>query len=190
MTINIACGCFLSFFVVDGRQQSALACCPEHEAPNQTLAGILGDRYELAIREKYIPVVSPTLEEQLEELRKRFPDAEWAHDFGDGARSLRFTLSLSQGWNRESVHIWFDVPAGFPYAVPRNCWVEELDFRLANGGLPWRVGQRPHRSGRLMLLFIGGVQSWEPQACRLLTYAHTIRVAFQEHVAQSREDQR
>lgn len=180
-TIHLACGCFLSYFVIDGELRSALACCAEHERPSQTLAGLLGDRYELAIRERCVPWKAPTIEEQLAELRRRFADAEVTDVRGDMSRTVRFSVRLPDGlWNVSSVAVEFDISTGFPYAKPADgFWVDNEELRLTSNGLlpPLVRHERRRRTGNVMLYFWGRLHTWSPRNS-LTAYAHVVKAVL------------
>lgn len=177
-SIDFACGCFVSFFAVDGDVRSAIACCADHEKPHQTLTGILGDRYEVAIREKHVPRVIPTLEVQMEDVRRRFPDATLDPSEDGHYRCLRFSVPLPPTtWNSETAVVMFNVPANFPWSQPtEGFFIEDPNFRHQDGSRPFGMSTQTFR-GRPATLYWGRVTPLGTSA-RLLAYASLARLVL------------
>jgi hypothetical protein len=189
-TLDFRCGCFVKFWA-DGELQSALACCKEHEAFEQTLSKILAAGNELVIDHKYVPPPPrPTLEEEIKMAATKYPDVSmhkgFANLFGAGT-VIEFTLPLSSAWNKKETQIGFLLPPGYPSNPPGGpgligFWSDE-DLRTSYGAWPDKTDVRfverdPDTSARKRLVHFGSLQAWNPNRDTILTYARTIDLAL------------
>lgn len=147
-------------------------------------AGHTGDIHGYSVRwassEQYVPPPPPpTVREQLVYLRTKFPDAAAIpEDFGPyGGFTLKFTMPLSNHWNLTQAWVAFDVPAGFPAAVPSNFYADP-ELRTGYGGYPRKTGNYDHQKLGHCMIFFGNVQAWNPNHCTLHTYAQVMRHAL------------
>ena len=191
-TFNFRCGCFLRMWAETNQLQSALACCTEHEAANQTLENLLTDGKELVIDAKYIPVPPrPTLDEELKMAATKYPDITMHNGFGNlngYGKVVEFTLPLSNVWNKKAVKIGFLVPNGYPGNHPGGpgligFWSVGGDLRTSYGAYPNRTDNRfvermPDTDERPCLVHFGHLQHWNPNHDTILTYARTIDYAL------------
>ena len=189
-TLDFRCGCFVKFWV-DGELQSALACCQEHEAAEQTLSKILASGNELVIDHKYIPPPPrPTLDEEVRIAAMKYPDIKMHKGFANlfnAGNVVEFTLSLSGAWNKKSVQIGFLLPPGYPSNPPGGpgligFW-SDADLRTSHGAWPNRtdvryVERNPDTSHKERMVHFGTLQAWNPNHDTILTYARTIDFAL------------
>jgi len=185
-TLNFRCGCFVKYWA-DGELQSALACCADHEAPNQTLENILSSNRELVIDHKYIPPAPrPTLDEELAMAATKYPDIAahkgFANLFNAGT-VVEFTLPLSSAWNKKSTKIGFLLPPGYPSNPPGGpgligFW-SDADLRTSYGAWPNKTALRyVEWNSEERLVHFGTLQAWNPNHDTILTYARTIDLAL------------
>jgi hypothetical protein len=187
-TFNFRCGCFLRIWAEADILQSALACCEEHEASEQTLDKILADGKELVIDDKYIPPLPrPTLDEELKMAASKYPDITMHKGFGNlngYGNVIEFTLPLSDAWNKKSVKIGFLLPLGYPGNHPGGpgligFWSVGGDLRTSYGAYPNRtdlryIERKADTGERPCLVHFGSLQHWNPNHDTILTYARTI----------------
>lgn len=178
--VNFYCGCFVKYWADGNNLRSALACCSEHEQPRQTLDN-LSTTHDLRIEKKYVPHRLLTFEEQLDQLKDKFPSASLQTI--DNGRWIRITLPL-KGWNKESAFIYFRVPEHYPFAYPDGCndyflMLVDNDLRLGSGNPVPR--SRHFTYDNMDYIGVGGsLQAWNPMYDTLLTYARVCKIALQK----------
>jgi len=201
-TLEFTCGCFVTFWTDDqGTFREGLACCEEHDAANQSLEN-LSKTHDFKISKKYIPPPPPpTMDEQLAQLRAKFPDTvaydkdgkllTTLADHKYGWFTVSWTMPLPKGgFNMDEVRVAFDVPPGFPASHPEN-YLTDPDLRLSFGGYirntshgihkafgepkrEWKTFKQLNYDVNVQIVH-GHVQMWSPNHDTLFTYAMVIK---------------
>lgn len=124
------------------------------------------------------PPPPPTVNEQFERLKFKFPDAERVYAEKKpgkyAAFTLKFTMKLPKGYNKEEATIAFDVPPSFPCSAPSNFFIDK-DVRYSSGGWLGRSNKYFHSLIGEMIIVYGHVYSWNPNHDTLYTYAMVIK---------------
>lgn len=109
-----------------------------------------------------------TVEQQLSEVRKQYPNAEF--DVIDGGIRLLVVPStpLVAGWNREDTLVAFQVASGYPQ-VKLDCFYTDAGLTLANGSEPQNSSLQGVGSRRLRW-FSWHLATWDPALASLDRY--------------------
>ncbi len=118
------------------------------------------------------------LDEQLVELRRKFPRAEIL-GLPDGSSLISIPdLQLPPGsWNKTTTNVFFVAPVGYPIARPDCFWADE-DLRLAaSAGTPPKGSaiQQPPFPGGPKLWFSWHPSAWTPNRDTLTRYLQVVR---------------
>jgi hypothetical protein len=120
------------------------------------------------------------ISEQLEELRRRYPDAT-VDEAPDGSMLVTVpNFPLPPGWSRPRVRVRFAAPVGYPVARPDSFWTDP-DLRLQSGASPANTNpQAPWSAGEQFLWFSWHPAYWDPQKDSLATFLGVIDARFRE----------
>lgn len=135
------------------------------------------------------PRTSPfTLDEQLAQLRKRYPQAtleKSLRKYGGHLVTIP-DFPLVEGYNRASCTVYFVLPDGYPYMAPERFYTSELS--LADGRTPYYArplagyedlgGIVPPPPGTM--IWFWQVQHWSAMRDTLKTYASVINVRLNQ----------
>lgn len=120
------------------------------------------------------------IDEQVEEIRRRHPDAQVDHAPDGGILITIPNFRLPTGWNQPQVQVRFAVPVGYPVARPDSFWTEP-DLRLESGALPANTNdQTPWSDGEHFLWFSWHPAYWDPQKDSLSTFLGVIDARLRE----------
>lgn len=102
-------------------------------------------------------VISPRIQQELDLLRKFYPDLEFIEQ-GLWVRILNFPLPQDKPWNRKTTDVAFQIPIAYPGTPPYGIYVPS---GLTYDGAPPqnyqdRANQQPPFSGQW------GIFSWSP----------------------------
>lgn len=87
---------------------------------------------------------------------------------------------LPAGWNKQTINVYFVVPAGYPTAKP-DCFWTDRDLLLANGATPANASVNvAHGEPEQLLWFSYHLSSWNPNTDNLLTYVRVIQKRLEE----------
>ena len=102
-------------------------------------------------------MVSPRIHDELELLRKFYPNLEFVEQ-GLWMQIPDFPLPTVKAWNRKTTNVAFPIPAGYPGAPPYGIYVRSgLTYNGAPpGNYQDRASQQPPFPGEW------GVFSWSP----------------------------
>lgn len=110
------------------------------------------------------------LDNQLEQLRRSFPDARFEQT-ADGQQVLVVpNVRCAMGWNIDFVTMRVLVPAGFPHVKP-DCFYTESNLRLQNGGEPVSSSVQ-NVFGAQYRWFSYHLAAWDPNTASLDQYVH------------------
>ena len=118
-------------------------------------------------------------EQQLERLRREFPDAT-LEARPDGSHIIVIpNVPLPAGWNKNRTTVIFHAPVGYPAAKP-DCFWADADLRLATGTPPKNTGFQPLPSGgEAKLWFSWHTATWNPNRDSLVSYLKAIEDRLQ-----------
>jgi Prokaryotic E2 family E len=152
---------------------------------------------EWTTSEQYVPPPPrPTVEEQIERLRSKYPDLQVLPSEVKeyGGFTVRYSIDLPKGkFNTDRTWVAFDVPPGFPAARPEN-FCTDPELRLSYGGFIRNTSHGVHpRLGEAkrkwkgveyswdvnVQVVHGRVQMWSPNHDTLFTYAMVIKHALE-----------
>jgi hypothetical protein len=123
------------------------------------------------------------IEEQLGQLRSRFPKADLVPAPGSLGVVIIPEFKIPPGWNQTTTTVKFVVPTGYPLSA-LDCFWASPDLRLASGNVPQSAQiQSPAPAlpdGAPHLWFSWHVPAWTPGRDTLLTYARVIYDRFKE----------
>jgi hypothetical protein len=124
--------------------------------------------------------MSDLVDAQLEDVRRRHPDAIVEHA-PDGAILITIpNFPLPPDWNRPEVQVRFAAPVGYPVARPDSFWTDP-ELRLESGALPANTDtQTPWPTGERFLWFSWHPAYWDPQKDSLATYLGVIDARLRE----------
>ncbi len=120
------------------------------------------------------------LEEQILELKKylnrRYPSVSFEISSDYPERVILKNVPLPDGYNKKTSMIIFEVPPGYPFAIPDSFYTDS-DLRLSYGGFPPDIN-----TTKIALNWYHRLETWSPEKDTLVTFFNTIMRKLQHEV--------